>query len=162
MSLQYIIDAYNLINHPAFKPAARPVNIQQGLADFVRFNKLSGSSNNRVILVFDGYPPRKEDIPQADGLICMFSRSEQADELIKRFTEESLSPRNIVVVSDDKEVQLAAKLLRAQVLSVEEFVNGKKARAQNRGKAEGPDFNLSYSKMQKINAELKKKWLGET
>jgi hypothetical protein len=160
MSLQYIIDAYNLINHPAFKPASKPsLNIQQELVDFIKFNRLTGSKNNHLVLVFDGFPPRSEDIPRQDGLLCVFSRRQEADELIRKIIEDSVSPKNIVVVSDDKEVRLTSRFLQAQVCGVEEFICGKKDnRPPGRPKADAVDFKLSYAKMQKINAELRKRW----
>jgi hypothetical protein len=150
-----------LINHPDFTPVSGPVlNIQQALVDFIRLNKLTGSKNNNLILVFDGFPPRAQEIPWGNGLVCMFSRTLEADELIKRVIEDSASPRNIVVVSDDKEVRLTSRFLQAQICSVKEFIGGKN---QNRSaissKPSADDFKLSYAKMQKINAELKKKWL---
>ena len=161
MSLQYIVDAYNLINHPAFKPISKSVlNIQHALADFIRFNKLTGSKNNSCVLVFDGYPPPPEEIPRQNGLLCMFSRRQEADELIKKVVQDSDSPKNIVVVSDDKEVQLTSRFLHAQICSVEEFICGKvnKKSAAEANRDVG-DFKLSYIKMQKINTELRKKWL---
>ena len=161
MSLQYIVDAYNLINHPAFRPISKSVlNIQHALADFIRFNKLTGSKNNRCVLVFDGYPPPPEEIPRQNGLLCMFSRRQEADELIKKVVQDSDSPKNIVVVSDDKEVQLTSRFLHAQICSVEEFICGKvnKKSAAEANRDVG-DFKLSYIKMQKINTELRKKWL---
>jgi predicted RNA-binding protein with PIN domain len=161
MSLLYIIDAYNLINHPAFKPAHKPaLNIQQALADFIKLNKLTGSKNNNVMLVFDGYPPSFEDVPRGNGLRCMFSCSKEADEVIKKIIEDSASPKNIVVVSDDKEVQLTSRFLQAQICNVAEFICGKKDnKAVSAAKLADADFKLSYGKMEKINAELKKKWL---
>lgn len=163
MSLQYIIDAYNLINHPAFKPANRhAVNIQSALADFISSNRLAGSKNNRVILVFDGYPPNGEDIPSADNLKSMFSNGREADALIRDLVESSPSPGSIIVVSDDKEVRISSRLLQAGVCGVEEFIRGKdnhKDPAGGKRVDEKPD--LGFSQMQKINAELKKKWLGE-
>jgi predicted RNA-binding protein with PIN domain len=161
MSLQYIIDAYNVINNPQFKPTARSVlNIQHALADFIRLNRLAGSKNNRVTLVFDGYPPAGQDIPEEKGLVCLFSRMIEADELIKKIVEESGQPRNIIVVSDDKAVQITSRLLHAQVCGVAEFICGKKSsKFVPLGGLDPADFKLSYSKMQKINAELKKKWL---
>ncbi len=161
MSLQYIIDAYNLINHPAFKPASKSaLNIQHALADFIRLNRLAGSKNNSVILVFDGYPPRVEDIPDGQGILCMFSRTKEADELIKKIVEDSTSVRNIVVVSDDKEVQLTSRFLHAQVCNVQEFICGKKNnKILTNALLAAANFKLSYAKMQKINAELRKKWL---
>lgn len=160
MSLQYIIDAYNLINHPAFRPIGKSaLNIQQTLADFIRFKKLAGNTNNSVVLVFDGYPPAFEDIPRDNNLFCIFSRAKEADELIKKILEASSFPKNIVVVSDDKEVQLTTKFLRAQIRSVKEFICGKENSKTIGAKLGEVDFKLSYAKMQKINAELRKKWL---
>ena len=161
MSLQYIVDAYNLTNHPRFKLITRAVNIQHSLADFIRINKLTGSKNNKVILVFDGYPPQNQDLPENDGLTCMFSRKIEADELIKKIVEESGSVRNIIVISDDKQVQLASRLLHAQVCGVEEFICGKKDKRIARvEKVDANGAELTYSAMQKINAELKKRWLA--
>lgn len=161
MSLQYIIDAYNVINNPQFKPGAKStLNIQQALADFIRSNRLTGSKNNRVILVFDGYAPSNESIPEDGGLVCKFSQAVEADELIKKIVESSGEPKNIIVVSDDKEVRLMSRFLRAQVCGVEEFICGKKkSKLVLEAGSESLDFKLTYSKMQKINAELKKKWL---
>ena len=161
MSLQYIIDAYNVINHPQFRPRVRKSpNIQSSLADFISLNRLSGSKKNRVILVFDGYPAHGEKMPEGDGLVCLFSRIIEADEVIKNLVEESGQPRNIIVVSDDKGVQLAVRFLNAQVCAVEEFLCGKKSlRAQDLARQDSEECKISYSNMQKINAELKKKWL---
>ncbi|MDD5108652.1 MAG: NYN domain-containing protein [Candidatus Omnitrophica bacterium] len=161
MSLQYIIDAYNLINHPRFRPQKQSINIQYSLADFIRFNKLSGSKNNEVILVFDGYPPAGREIPEEANLTCVFSQKKEADELIKKIVENSSQPRNIIVVTDDKEVQIMSKFLHARVSSVEEFICGKENKKIICAKiSDAGDLKLTYSAMQKINAELKKKWLG--
>lgn len=161
MSLQYIIDAYNVINNPCFKPAVKSIsNIQCCLADFIRSNRLTGSKNNRVILVFDGYMPSNESMPEDEGLVCKFSQAVEADELIKKIVESSGQPKNIIVVSDDKEVRLMSRFLRAQVCGVQEFICGKKkGKLVSEVESEAADFKLTYSKMQKINAELKKKWL---
>ncbi|PIQ90697.1 MAG: hypothetical protein COV71_03235 [Candidatus Omnitrophica bacterium CG11_big_fil_rev_8_21_14_0_20_41_12] len=160
MSLQYIIDAYNLINHPRFKPEKKSFNIQQCLANFVRFNKLSGSKNNKVILVFDGYPKSGEQIPEESNLTCVFSKKRQADDLIKEIIENSLQPRNIIVVTDDKEVQVVSRLLHARVSSIAEFIGAKDdKRATGEEFLDTVDPKISYSAMQKINAELTKKWL---
>jgi hypothetical protein len=79
-----------------------------------------------------------------------------------KLVEESAQRRNIVVVSDDRQVQMAARILRAQTCGVEEFIRGKKSRPRaDTGREEDGDNKISYSKMQKINAELKKKWLVE-
>ena len=161
MSLQYIVDAYNLTNHPQFRPLTKhSLGIAHALADFISVQRLSGSKNNSVTLVFDGYPLAGEIAPCARNLFCVFSRMLEADEIIKKIVEESPNPRNIIVVSDDKEVQIAVKFLHAQVSSVQEFILGKKNSNFNVASDKGlNDEKLSFTKMQKINAELKKKWL---
>ena len=81
-------------------------------------------------------------------------------ELIKNIIQESASPRNIIVVSDDKEVQLTSRFLHAQTCSVKEFICGKQDnKTATAAKLAEVDFKLSYAKMQKINEELKKRWL---
>ncbi len=160
MSLQYIIDAYNLINHPQFKPVNKVVlGKARLLVDFISCHKLSGSKNNRVTIVFDGYPLSGEIPPQERGMICVFSRMLEADEIIKKLIEASGERKNIIVVSDDKEVQLAAKLLHARVCPVQEFICGKKRSNFSLSQDSSNDDELSYSKKQQINAELKEKWL---
>ena len=161
MSLQYIIDAYNLINHPAFKPISKRVlNIQHALVDFIKLNRLIKSKNNSLVLVFDGYPPATDDLPVQSGLRCLFSYAQEADVLIKKIVQDSISPKNIVVVSDDKEVQLTSRFLHAQICSVEKFICGKKNnKIAIDAKLAAVDFKLSYIKMEAINAELRKKWL---
>lgn len=162
MSLQYIIDAFNLINNPAFKPVTKTTaNIQSSLVNFINLNRLAGSKNNSVILVFDGYPPKDQSLPEEQGLSCLFSQAVEADELIKRIVEKSAQPKNIIVVSDDKQVQLMSRLLHARICSVEGFINGKKNnKFVAAKKSDADDFKLTYSKMQKIDAEMKKRWLG--
>jgi predicted RNA-binding protein with PIN domain len=161
MSLQYIIDAYNIINHPQFRPGARKSsNIQSLLVDFIRSNRLSGSRKNKVIIVFDGYPPYGEKMPEDETLTCLFSRMIEADEMIKKLVEESGQPRNIIVVSDDRAVQSAVRFLNARSSAVEEFICGKKSiRALDSVRREREESKISYSKMEEINAELRKKWL---
>jgi len=162
MSLQYIIDAYNLINHSDFKPFVKSnSNIAQILLDFIKLNKLSGSKNNRTVLVFDGYPQSFRDIPQEEGFTCVFSYNKEADEIIRKMVEESKSVNNIIVVSDDKELQLVSRFLHAQVCSVANFIGSKKNRLIADQILEKDEPKLTYSKMHKINEELKKKWLGE-
>jgi len=117
---------------------------------------LAGSKNNRIILVFDGFPPANSHLPEEEGLFCIFSRKLEADEIIKRIIEKSSQPENIVVVSDDKEVQTASRMLRARFCAVGEFLLGKRKSVVVQDPA---DEKLTYSQIQKINNELKKLWL---
>jgi hypothetical protein len=119
-----------------------------------------GSKNNKVVLVFDGHPPADGLIPEENGLTCVFSYQLEADESIKRMVEACAIPKNIIVVSDDKQVQLMSKLLHAQVCGIEEFICGKNHRKPlSAADADSAEVKLTFSAMHKINVELKKRWL---
>jgi predicted RNA-binding protein with PIN domain len=157
MSLQFIIDGYNVINHPAFKRQnlGKTKDQRSSLLEFISSKKPCGSPKNKVIVVFDGFPGRHSQEP-ACGIRVVFSGEGSADDKIRMMLEASVNPKNTVVVSDDKEVRLAAKLFGARPVAVEEFSASK---ADRQRKGEEAFKELSYSQMHKINQELKKLWL---
>lgn len=162
MSLQYIIDGYNLLNCPRFrhkhKEAATPA---KAILDFIRTNKLTGSLKNSLTIVFDGYPPSGTTIPDEQNTQIIFSRKISADEKIRKILEEQACRKNIIVVSDDNEVRFMAKMLRAGHIGTDEFIgidkkSGSASKARDLVKAD-----LSYSQMSRINEELRKVWLDK-
>jgi len=72
--------------------------------------------------------------------------------------EESADRKNIVVVSDDKEIKFMAKTMGARHMGIEDFI-APKSRSQRRGNGEALKVELSYIQMHKINQELRKLWL---
>ena len=159
MSLQYVIDGYNIIKHPLFiKQLAKKIHDSRiSLLDFIRVNRLCGSRNNKIIVVFDGYPDSRYLNFDSEAEV-IFSRKESADEKIKRMVAESGNVKNIVVVSDDREIKFMVKSLGARCLGIEEFVKSKeKSKAQRNDELISQELN--YSQMYKINQELRKIWL---
>jgi predicted RNA-binding protein with PIN domain len=159
MSLQYIIDGYNIINHPQFT-ATHKNNLlpQLSLAGFIRAKNLSGSRKNKVTLVFDGYPPPDTRTGDEGGINVIFSRRISADEKIKMLVEEAANRKNIAVVTDDKEISFMVKSLGARCLGVGEFIGAKEKSTSSRKKGlTAPELN--YSQMHKINEELRRIWL---
>jgi len=160
MSLQYVIDGYNLINHPVFKEQANKKikDRRFALLELIRTKRLCGSSKNKITVVFDGYPGLGDSQGLSEGgpkIGVIFSRKETADERIKKMVENSGNPRNTVVVSDDKEVKFFAGSLGAGTISVGEFIGQEESgREKEALKAE-----LTYAQMHLINKELRKLWL---
>ena len=121
---------------------------------------MGGSRRNKIVVVFDGYPSFGEeqvlnDDPHAS---IIFSRHISADEKIRMMVEESAARKNIVVVSDDKEIKFMTKTMGAKHMGIEDFIAPKlKSKEYVEGAAPKPE--LSYIQMQKINQELKKLWL---
>lgn len=96
--------------------------------------------------------------PLDDGNIkVIFSRNESADLRIKKIAELVANPKNLIVVSDDKEISFFIKSCGAKSISVEEFLGSK----DKAGKLSVlSEEELTYSQMHKINEELKKLWLS--
>ena len=77
--LAYIIDGFNLIYQ--IKGLKALINPHIGLIDYIRNNKLSGSYNNQVVIVFDG-APNLEAIQRRGKFELLFSNQGSADDLI--------------------------------------------------------------------------------
>lgn len=148
-----------MINHPLFRHKQNnPQAIHTRLAAFIGANRLTGSAKNKIILVFDGYPPAGGAGTFYGNTSVIFSRKINADEKIKRIVEESADRKNIVVVSDDKEIKFIVKSLGARQMGVEEFLTPEKKAPAGQEKEPGKDM-LNYSQIETINKELGKLWL---
>ncbi|MFA5115282.1 MAG: NYN domain-containing protein [Candidatus Omnitrophota bacterium] len=160
MSLRFIIDGYNVIRHRSF-----PINItgkttpHHALLSYIRNNRLCGSAKNRVTVVLDGFGSAGRRSPLMPAAEIIYSEEESADERIKRIVEESGNPRNLVVVSDDREIRFFVRSKGARVLKVEDFVNPRRLRIVSKEEPAKPE--LSSEEVSFLNEELKGLWLKE-
>ncbi|MFA5089771.1 MAG: NYN domain-containing protein [Candidatus Omnitrophota bacterium] len=168
MSLEYIVDGYNVAKHALVAPylSKNKKDCRIALLDFIREMRLSGSPRNEVRVVFDGYPGEDGFLADITGIKAIFSKGESADEVIRRLAEGSGNPKRLVVVSDDKEVRFFARAAKAGILGVEEFVNRRKTGVTNKGHPRQRNSpkdlekdELNYSQAERINEELKNIWL---
>lgn len=166
MSLHYIIDGYNIINNRLFTANRKRMgSVQLALLGLIKDNRLCGSEKNQVTVVFDGYCAEFEPKCRNSGINVVFSKDVTADERIKRIIDISVNLKNIIVVSDDKEISYFAKYAGCKTMDVAEFM-GKLAVSDSQKKADTKEKNLSkqdlnYSQMNKINEELRKLWLSD-
>ena len=162
MSLLFVIDAYNIINHPIFIRCQKhnTKDRRHAFLEFIRIRKLTGAASNRVIVVFDGYPDSGFDALQKEDAYfdIIFSRKENADNRIKAIIEGHPNPRTMIVVSDDKEIRFYARSAGSKVMSAEEFL-GERAKGKKQQQEEEPKKHVSFSDAHRINEELKKIWL---
>lgn len=159
----YVIDGYNIIKNPAFTrirksktPAA-----QADLLKVIRLRHLTGSTRNRVIVVFDGFPPH-ERIDAPRGIEVVFSRDRSADRYIVGLIDKAAQPKNVRVVTNDRQVGFAVRSGGATPVAVEQFLGvsgGKKSPGPRN--TDQQKVSLSYSHQEKINKELRKRWLNE-
>ncbi|MFN7171154.1 MAG: NYN domain-containing protein, partial [Candidatus Omnitrophota bacterium] len=92
----------------------------------------------------------------------VFTKTETADQYIKRLIEQKCNPKNTVVVSDDKEIRFFVRSCSGLVMTVEEFIQ-RRERLRLSSKEASPGSTLkpelTYTQVQKINQELRKIWL---
>ncbi|RJO65692.1 MAG: hypothetical protein C4540_00200 [Candidatus Omnitrophota bacterium] len=162
MSLQYIIDGYNVVKHAAFTP---PKHIHHKepellLAETIRVDKLCGSPRNTALLVFDGYPSGPYQRKPQEEIEVLYSHEESADERIKKLAARAANQKNVVVVSDDREIRFFMQSLGIKVVRVEQFLALKPKRRIAKKEALYKT-DLTYSEMAHINKELRKLWLEE-
>jgi len=135
MSLEYVVDGYNAINHPLFSSLLKKNKDPRiALLELIKRKKLCGSLKNRVILVFDGYPPALASGYCAANAQILFSKDNSADEKIRKMLESCAHPKATVVVSDDREVKFYAKNAGAKALGIVEFMQVNKKSRPLRGK----------------------------
>ena len=151
--LWYIIDGWNLIHKiPHIKHTPFP---QKELIAIIKRYHLTGSKNNRVTIVFDG-KINMDVIRSEQEYEVMFSDTKSADEVIRSLVSSSRIKRQIVVVSDDRQIIDHAKSLSANILKTKDFLVSKK-----KGKTQKGSKEISYTLQREITEELRKHWLKE-
>jgi len=168
MSLQFVIDGYNIIHHPLFKSSKNSnPNPRARLIELIQAYHLAGSTNNKVIVVFDGFFSDHGSAEVFTDIRVIFSEEVSADDKIKEILESSQNSKNTVVVSDDREIIFSARSSRAKVKSVEEFLaplagddcGGKDNRLAKERREQSKD--LTYAQMEEINRQMRKRWIND-
>ena len=166
MSIKYIIDGYNVLKQ---MPEYTGKKLKQGRDELIRLFKIQrpqGSLKNEVIIVFDGissnnyiddYLTNDYIIERQYNLKIIFTKKESADNRIKNIVIKSDNPRNIIVVTDDKELRQSVRINGAKVLNVKEFI--KPIIKTNKKSFENPKKELDLFEKISINKELEKIWL---
>lgn len=133
----------------------------------IETSRPQGSSRNEITVVFDGSSGFWGRIESAIVKV-IFSVHESADEKIQRMIEDSTTPKNFIVVTDDRQIQKAVKGLGAKILAVDEFLGRLKFPQQksslgssgsSKKRAERSERKISDVAQYKINQELEDIWL---
>ena len=160
MSLEYVLDGYNITNHPAFSSSSVKNKDQRAaLIELIVKYKLCGSAKNKIVIVFDGYPLDRQYRNTCGTPEVIYSFDETADEKIRKLAQKSANPKVMVVVSDDREVKFFAKAAGAKSQGVEEFMRFDKQTIRQPKPKDLSKDALSYSQVDNINKELKDLWL---
>lgn len=133
------------------------------LIRFIEIHRPQGSFNNTVTIVFDGQAGMAGP-PNSSRVKIIFSIGESADDCIKRTVSLSKQKKNIVVVTDDRDIKLSVRAQGARVKSVDEFLGrnpsapDKKGAAKNSEATEDSKY-ISKTLEYKITSEFEQIWL---
>ena len=155
-----MIDGYNLIKRNSNLAGKSLEDGRQALISLIELKRPQGSTRNQVTVVFDG-KPGMYGFPHASETRVFFTEYETADDKIKWIVEEAVNKKEIVVVTDDRDLLLYVRKLGAKIMSVSEFM----AKAQHAGhQKSGPSDkgkNISAVFEHKINQEFEKIWIDK-
>jgi len=161
-----LLDGYNITSQIAALVHRKPEEARLGLVGLIESRRPQGSTKNTVTIVFDGH----KSIDSQENYLTvkvLFSRDRTADDRIKSIVEESSNSKNIIVITDDRDIQYAVRALGAKVQKVNEFLAKLKPEAKQKGKrveknkSEPASKYISKTLEHDINEQMKKIWLKE-
>ncbi|HNV24330.1 MAG TPA: NYN domain-containing protein [Candidatus Omnitrophota bacterium] len=161
MSVHFLLDGYNIIHQMPFKNLDSLEDQRNRLIRFIENQRPHGSRNNKITVIFDG---QEGFLNYQKSVIVdiLFSCSSSADEKIKQMVREAVHKKNMVVVTDDREIQIYVRALGAQVVGVNDFLtrssdakNIKQIARADKDSAKNISKTLEYQ----INEEMKQIWL---
>lgn len=167
MSLHFLIDGYNVFKQSdSFKGSSYLKDAPGALVNAIQKKRLIGSKNNQATIVFDGRDNSSLKLKQGDTRIkIIFSSDDSADTIIKKMVSDSNNPKQMVVVTDDKEIIFYTRSLGAKIMSASEFLKevqnrlGKKTSKQKKPSGlELFKIELTYQQQEAINQELRRIW----
>ncbi|MBL7131590.1 MAG: NYN domain-containing protein [Candidatus Omnitrophica bacterium] len=158
MALHYIVDGYNVIKKTAFLNHKKLKDARDALLSFIDKYRPHGSYNNQITVVFDG----RDDIfgfKHNYDFCIIFTRNESADDRIKSLIDKTSNPKNIIVVSDDKDIKFYCRSQGAKILGVDDFIKKAYKKFNTSRTSNTEFFELSVWERKKINDELSRIWL---
>ncbi len=118
----FILDGHNILfkdNYPKNRVSGDPANAFNKL--IFRCQRLISGKSKKCTVFFDGAPPG-DIITGINNVQVTFSYNRSADNLIKSLIARSKNPRNLIIVSDDAEIQKFARVHSCELLSVKRFL----------------------------------------
>lgn len=166
MALHYLLDGYNITKQ---LPLLAFKEFQSGRDSLIRIIEdysPQGSRHNQVTIIFDGRPG---PIDHSDSQIAkvIFSYEESADEKIRDIIKSAERKKEIVAVTNDKELRFSVRALGAKAVSVEDFFKKvtqketEKRLLEAKRDKDAETKNISKTLESKINNELEGIWLKD-
>ena len=167
MSLHFLIDGYNIIQQIPLLAQKALEDGRQGLINLIEDYRPQGSLNNSVTIIFDGKAGMYGDIHQSGFVKVIFAIGESADDKIIQLVSESKNSKQVVVVTDDRDIQYHIRALGAKVLKVKEFIGKVRPFKESVGRKNIQGTRKDSTKLipktleHEITSEFERIWLGK-
>jgi uncharacterized protein len=159
--VHYLIDGYNLLHHVGLLTGrVGPSGLEK--ARRALLGHLSGRFGEQaadVTVVFDAQhaPPTAADTFDYQGIHVLFTRSEEADDVIEDLIRRASAPRLLTVVSNDKRIRDAARRRHCPVAECVDFWDT----LGQRPKRESQEPGVSEMKREQVSRGETQHWLEE-
>ncbi len=153
-----IVDGYNVL-HASRWLASEWKGVDRG--ELCRLlGRLARHSGEKITVVFDAVPSEPElGRAEAPGVEVIYSgHGRTADEVIIQKLNASSGPRELTVVSSDREIKSAARRRGCKVRSAGEFI---KTSARELGRAQNKQNREPTEKEKGLSRSETDKWLSE-
>jgi predicted RNA-binding protein with PIN domain len=166
MSIQFILDGYNILHQTGIDPAMGIDDQRKYLIGMIESKRPHGSWNNPLTIVFDGRPGPYWRDPVTSFKI-MFSYDISADDTIRKLVENGGSAKTTVVITDDRELQSSVRAGGATVMAVHEFLSRMSKKHYPKAGRDlivgeyGSGKHISKTVEYKINKEMQDIWLNK-
>ena len=151
--MEYIIDGFNVIKTSFIKKYEKYgiEKAEEFLVDILEKYKRKHPSVE-ITIVFDGKSP-SFSFYHRRKIKIVFSNEVSADEKIRKILENKKNKANILIVSDDRQVQEFSKILGSKFLKVVEFLEI--VYPEEKKEPQKYEKEIKYSLKSKIEKELK-------
>jgi predicted RNA-binding protein with PIN domain len=143
--MHYLIDGYNLLHAMgALHGRTGPAGLEKArlrLLGLLR-GAYEADEARQVTVVFDaaGAPAGVPEIVEYKGIQVRFAtRQAEADDLIETLIGHDSAPRRLMVISDDRRIQQAARRRRCQVAGCGEYLEWLEQHRRQRKRRPEPD-----------------------
>ena len=154
-----LIDCYNLLRQP-MPPGLAGLD-EMGLC---RALQRSGLARSWVTIVCDGAPkphfPARVPLPGVKIRVIYAGKGAAADPLLMDEIAAASAPRRLFVVSNDREIQRAAKRRQAVAMSCEQFIHQLLGALAQGDATQAPPIPTARPRLQEDSDEIKR-WAKE-
>ena len=153
-----IVDGYNVLHACRWLPSSWKGADRAGLCRLL--GELAEQSGERITVVFDALPSKPALEPKGFGQVeVIFSgHSRTADDVIIQMIKSSSGPRDLIVVSSDREIKAAARRRGCKVRTAGEFI---KTSAKELSRAQTKKEHEPEAKQKGLSGKETDKWLEE-